>query len=107
MLDDTLGSQPEGLEQVTSTVVMGRVDRPEELAKTVTFLASDDASFITGDWRRPGVTLATLADRAAYRTQVRAAALWARRASRRSRTIAPNAVQWLAILRGLIYVLGR
>src|SRR5215469_869449 len=49
MLDETFRSQPEGLEQVTSTVAMGRVGRPDELAKTVTFLASDDASFITGD----------------------------------------------------------
>jgi NAD(P)-dependent dehydrogenase (short-subunit alcohol dehydrogenase family) len=33
---------------LASTVVMGRLGRPEELAKPVVFLASDDASFITG-----------------------------------------------------------
>ena len=49
LLTDAVGSQPEVMEEVVSTVSMGRVGRPEELAKTVTFLASDDASFITGD----------------------------------------------------------
>jgi NAD(P)-dependent dehydrogenase (short-subunit alcohol dehydrogenase family) len=49
MLSDTFASQPEAMDEVTSTVSMGRLGRPEELAKTVTFLASDDASFITGD----------------------------------------------------------
>ena len=36
------------LKALASTVVMGRLGRPEELAKAVTFLASSDASFITG-----------------------------------------------------------
>jgi NAD(P)-dependent dehydrogenase (short-subunit alcohol dehydrogenase family) len=49
MLSDTIAAQPEALDVVTSTVSMGCLGRPEELAKTVTFLASDDASFITGD----------------------------------------------------------
>jgi NAD(P)-dependent dehydrogenase (short-subunit alcohol dehydrogenase family) len=49
MLSDAVAAQPEALDEVTSTVSMGRLGRPEELAKTVTFLASDDASFITGD----------------------------------------------------------
>jgi NAD(P)-dependent dehydrogenase (short-subunit alcohol dehydrogenase family) len=44
----TLPGQPEGMEMVASRVSMGRLGRPEEIAKTVTFLASDDASFITG-----------------------------------------------------------
>jgi NAD(P)-dependent dehydrogenase (short-subunit alcohol dehydrogenase family) len=36
------------LKMLTSIVPMGRLGRPEEIAKTVVFLASDDASFITG-----------------------------------------------------------
>jgi NAD(P)-dependent dehydrogenase (short-subunit alcohol dehydrogenase family) len=44
-----LAGHPEGMELVTSRVSMGRLGRPEEVATTVTFLASDDASFITGD----------------------------------------------------------
>src|SRR5260370_23724758 len=44
-----LAGHPEGMEEVASRVSMGRLGRPEEIAKTVTFLASDDASFITGD----------------------------------------------------------
>ena len=33
---------------MTATVPLGRPGRPQEIAKAVTFLASDDASFITG-----------------------------------------------------------
>jgi NAD(P)-dependent dehydrogenase (short-subunit alcohol dehydrogenase family) len=43
-----LPGHPEGMEVVASRVSMGRLGRPEEIAKTVTFLASDDASCITG-----------------------------------------------------------
>lgn len=43
-----LPGQPEPMEVVVSRVSMGRLGRPEEIAKTVTFLASGDASFITG-----------------------------------------------------------
>jgi NAD(P)-dependent dehydrogenase (short-subunit alcohol dehydrogenase family) len=41
-------TNPDDMKALASTVVMGRLGRPEELAKAVTFLASSDASFITG-----------------------------------------------------------
>ncbi|HEV8037741.1 MAG TPA: SDR family oxidoreductase [Bryobacteraceae bacterium] len=47
LLNETF-SNPEAKKALASTVVMGRLGRPDELAKPVVFLASDDASFITG-----------------------------------------------------------
>jgi NAD(P)-dependent dehydrogenase (short-subunit alcohol dehydrogenase family) len=41
-------ADPDDMKGLASTVVMGRLGRPEELAKAVVFLASEDASFITG-----------------------------------------------------------
>jgi NAD(P)-dependent dehydrogenase (short-subunit alcohol dehydrogenase family) len=41
-------SNPDDMKTLASTILMGRLGRPEELAKPIVFLASDDASFITG-----------------------------------------------------------
>src|SRR5713226_6876436 len=50
-LRELFGSSPTGqerLKSISSTVPLGRLGKPEEIAKTAVFLASEDSSFITG-----------------------------------------------------------
>ena len=50
-LSDLLASGEAGQERfkmISSTVPLGRLGRPDEIAKAVVFLASDDSSYITG-----------------------------------------------------------
>jgi NAD(P)-dependent dehydrogenase (short-subunit alcohol dehydrogenase family) len=47
MLDRFAGN-PENKAALTSTVPFGRLGKPDEVARAIVFLASDAASFVTG-----------------------------------------------------------
>ena len=49
-----ISEDPDAQQLVTSLTPMGRVGRPDEIASTAAFLASDDASFFTGQILYPG-----------------------------------------------------
>ena len=48
MLEGVMGAMPDFQADVVRQVKLGRLGKPEEIAATAAFLASDDASYLTG-----------------------------------------------------------
>jgi NAD(P)-dependent dehydrogenase (short-subunit alcohol dehydrogenase family) len=48
MVDAGMGRSPEALGKMAAAAPIGRIGRPEEMAAAVLYLASDEASFVTG-----------------------------------------------------------
>ena len=49
MVDDLFADAPERRDRITSSMPVGRMGTPEEVAEAVLWLCSDAASFVTGD----------------------------------------------------------
>ncbi len=48
MFDRTMGDQPEAVEMMTQQTALRRSAHPDEVARTVLWLLSEDAGWVTG-----------------------------------------------------------